>query len=83
MDIATIQKRLGVLEKCEQDIKNAKELLKGELENSLEYQEAVEVAKEANNKKKQIKDEILDKYRPSSEEILKTIPSGTTVVHME
>jgi len=75
MDIATIQKRLGVLEKCEQDIKNAKELLKGELENSLEYQEAVEVAKEANNKKKQIKDEILG--QGPNQKILEDI-KGTT-----
>lgn len=75
MDIATIQKRLGILEKHETDIKNARELLKGELENSLEYQEAAEAAKELNNKKKQIKDEILGKG--PNQKILEDIKGST------
>lgn len=61
MDIAIIQKRLKTLEEHEVNIKNAREMLKGELDNSPEYQNAVEEAKEANDKKKRIKDEILSK----------------------
>lgn len=59
MDISVIQKRINILEKHEEEIKNAKELLKGELENSPEYQEAIEEAKASQDKKKRIKDEIL------------------------
>lgn len=60
MDITIIHKRLELLEKNETDIKNAKEMLKGELENSLEYQQVIEEEKEINNKKKRIKEEILN-----------------------
>lgn len=60
MDIATIQKRIDLLEKHEEEIRTAKEMLQGELENSVEYLQVVEEAKELNNKKKQIKEEILN-----------------------
>jgi CRISPR/Cas system-associated endonuclease Cas1 len=61
MDLETIQKRIELIEKHEQEMRNAKELLDGELENSPEYLEAVEEAKVIIEKKKRIKEEILAK----------------------
>lgn len=60
MDINTIQKRIDLLEKYEEEIRTAREMLNGELENSVEYLAADEEAKEAAKKKKQIKEEILN-----------------------
>ncbi len=60
MDIAAIQKRIQLMEKYEEEIRTAKEMLQGEMENSLEYLEAVEEAKEATKKKKLIREEILN-----------------------
>lgn len=48
------------MEKHEEEIRTAKEMLQGELENSLEYLEAVEEAKEVTKKKKLIKEELLN-----------------------
>jgi len=59
MDVSTIQKRIDLLEKYEEEVRNAKEMLDGELDNSVEYLEAVEEAKAVAQKKKQIKDEVL------------------------
>ncbi|MFA4996348.1 MAG: hypothetical protein WC536_04380 [Patescibacteria group bacterium] len=59
MDVSTIQKRIDLLEKYEEEVRNAKEMLDGELDNSVEYLEAVEEAKAVTQKKKQIKDEVL------------------------
>lgn len=61
MDIAQIQKRISLLEKYSKEIRDAKEMLKEELENSPEYMEALEEADQANTKKKRIKEEILGK----------------------
>jgi len=61
MDIATIQKRIDQLEKLEEEVRMAKEMLKGELENEEIYLEVVEEAKAATAKKKQLRDEILAK----------------------
>ncbi len=71
MDLETIRKRIEQLEKYEQETKINKEMLKGELENEPSYLEAVEEAKLVNQKKKQIKDEVLGKG--PNQEILKTI----------
>lgn len=60
MDIAKIQKRIELLEKYEEEVRAAKEMLQGELENSLEYLEAVEEAKELTKKKKLLKEEIIN-----------------------
>ena len=48
------------MEKYEEEIRTAKEMLQGEMENSLEYLEAVEEAKEVTKKKKLIREEILN-----------------------
>lgn len=59
MDTATIQKRIELLEKHEEELRTARDMIQGELENSAEYQEAVEEAKELLTKRKRIKEEIL------------------------
>ncbi len=59
MDIATIQKRIDLLEKYQEEVRNAKDMLQGELENSDEYLKVADEVKEITQKRKQIKDEIL------------------------
>ena len=59
VDISTIQKRIEQLEKIKEEVRIAKEMLKGELENDLSYLEVVEEVKAAVQKRKQIKDGIL------------------------
>ena len=75
MDIATIQRRLDILEKHEMDIKNAKEMLKGELESSPEYMQLTEEEKEVKNKRKRIKEEIL--HHGPNQKLLEEIKSST------
>jgi chaperonin GroEL (HSP60 family) len=59
MEVATIQKRIDELEKLEEEVRVAREMLKGELENEEDYNEAADVVKEATAKRKTIKDQIL------------------------
>lgn len=59
MDLATIQKRIAMLEKEENEIHKAKEMIKSELDNNAEYKQALEECKSANLKKKKIKESIL------------------------
>ena len=59
MNIEQIQKRIGVLEKMSKEVKDAREMLKEELENDPTYIQAMEDYNEANSKKKLVKDEIL------------------------
>ena len=59
MNIEQIQKRIGLLEKMTKEVKDAKEMLKEELENDPVYIEASEDVDEANAKKKMIREEIL------------------------
>lgn len=59
MDVSQIQKRIGMLEKISKEVKDAREMLKEELENDLAYTEAYEEAEAANTKKKRVKEEIL------------------------
>lgn len=61
MGIDQVNKRIEAIENLQLEIKNAKEILKGELENEEIYREAVEEYNEANSKKKRIKEEILGK----------------------
>ncbi len=61
MDISTIQKRIGQLEKLEEEVRVAREMLKGELENEELYLQANEEVKATVTKRKQVKDEILGK----------------------
>ena len=58
MDIGTIQKRIEAMERCQENIKNSREMLRGELENDSAYIEAVEEAKAVAQKRKRIKEEI-------------------------
>jgi len=59
MDIETIRKRIEQVEKLQEEIKISKEMLKGELENEMNYLEAAEAVKAAVLKRKVIKEEIL------------------------
>lgn len=59
MENGQIQKRIALIEKATKEIRDAKEMLKDELENDPQYIEAVKEANEANSKKKRIKEEIL------------------------
>lgn len=61
MDIETIRKRITLLEKYKKENRDAKEMLKGELENDAAYMEALSEAEAANAKKKRIKEEILSR----------------------
>lgn len=61
MGLEQVYKRIEAIENLQLEIKNAKEILKGELENEDIYREAIEEANSANSKKKRIKDEILGK----------------------
>lgn len=59
MDISQIQKRIGLLEKMAKEVRDARDMLKDELENDPIYIEVVKEADEAVSKKKRIKEEIL------------------------
>lgn len=58
MDIATIQRRIGMIQKLQEEIKIAKGALKQVLEDDSAYKTVAEEAKQAASKKKQIKDQI-------------------------
>jgi hypothetical protein len=60
MDIEQIRKRIAELEKEEAEIKVAKDAIKEQLENDLEFVQAREEAKTVNLKKKQVRDLILN-----------------------
>lgn len=59
MNIEQIQKRIGMLEKMSKEVKDAREMLKEELESDSSYIQAMEDYDEANSRKKLVKDEIL------------------------
>ncbi|MEK7096490.1 MAG: hypothetical protein AAB881_00865 [Patescibacteria group bacterium] len=59
MEEQSIQKRIEALEKLQEEVRACREMLKSELESSPEYMTAFEESKEANQKKKQIKDNIV------------------------
>lgn len=75
VEISTIQKRIEQLEKIREEVRIAKEMLKGELENELTYLEVAEEVKAAVQKRKQIKDEILSKG--PNQEVVASIKSNT------
>lgn len=58
MDIVQIQKRIEVVENLQREIRDAKQMLKEELENDDRYVEVYDEANEAASKKKRIKEEI-------------------------
>jgi len=57
----TIRKRIETLDKLQEENRINKEMLKGELENDLAYLETVEQVKAASQKRKELKQAILDK----------------------
>lgn len=60
MDLPAIQKRIDSIEKLKDELKVAKEAIKNALDNDGAFVAAVAEAKEANSKKKRLKDEILN-----------------------
>lgn len=80
MDITTIQKRISLIEKGKKKISDAKEMLKGELENDPAYVEAAQEAETANAKKKRIKEEILG--RGSNQKLSSEVKANTEEVSL-
>jgi len=58
MDLEQIKKRIEIIDKLSDDIKKAKEMLHGALDNDAVYQQAAEEAKVSASKKKQARDEV-------------------------
>jgi uncharacterized surface protein with fasciclin (FAS1) repeats len=90
MDLESIQKRIGMMEKYQEEIRACREMIKSELESDQAYQDAVVEAQEMINKRKKIKEEILarepnqklvNEMKENSEEIstLKEILSAELV----
>lgn len=75
MDIAQIQKRIAMMEQYSKEIKDAKEMLKEELESDDAYREAFEEAAAANTKKKQLKDAIM--ARGANQKLVMEIKQNT------
>ena len=71
MDLAQIQKRIEMMENLQRESREAKEMLKEELENDERYREVLEEANEVNAKKKRIKEEI--ENGGSNKKLLQTI----------
>lgn len=71
MDLSSIQKRIIAIEKLEEENKINKEMLKNELESDNAYMEAANALKEAQTKKKLIKEEII--AIPANKELLDNI----------
>lgn len=73
-DTETIRKRIEQLEKLIEENRINKEMLKGELENDMAYLGAMEEVKAAVQKRKQLKQEILDKG--PNQEVLSNIKNN-------
>lgn len=58
MDITQIQKRIEAVEDLQREIRDAKQMLKEELESDDRYSEILDQANEINSKKKRVKEEI-------------------------
>ncbi len=58
MDVSQIQKRIEAVENLQREIRDAKQMLKEELENDDRYLEADQEVSELATKKKRIKEEI-------------------------
>ncbi|MEI6144458.1 MAG: hypothetical protein WCP91_02575 [Candidatus Berkelbacteria bacterium] len=75
MEVDQIRNRIAELEKNQKEIKAAKDAIKQQLENDLEYVQAREEAKTANIKKKQVKDTILN--LPENQKYVEEIKNNT------
>ena len=74
MDISAIQKRISLMEKYMTETREAKQMIKEELENDMTYLEAAEEVKAAVAKRKRLKDEILS--QGPNQKLLDTIKSN-------
>ncbi len=74
MENSQIQARIAELEKNQAEIKAAKDAIKQQLENDLEYVQAQDEAKTANLKKKAIKDQLLS--MPENQTLTETIKNN-------
>jgi hypothetical protein len=75
MDIEQLRSRIAELEKNQTEIKVAKDAIKQQLENDLEYVQARDEAKKAGLKKKQIREGILQ--LPENQKFVEEIKNNT------
>jgi len=75
MDIEQLRSRIAELEKNQTEIKVAKDAIKQQLENDLEYVQARDEAKKATQKKKQIREGILQ--LPENQKFVQEIKNNT------
>ena len=61
MNISTIQRRIEIINEYEKEMKTAKEMLKAELDNDESFTKATEEYKLVVQKRKRIKDEVLNR----------------------
>lgn len=74
MDVSQIQNRIDILDKLTEENRYSQEMLNSELECDGEYLDAVAKAKEANTKKKNLKDLIFEKG--SNKELVEKIKAN-------
>jgi len=58
MDLANLHKRIATIENLQRENREAREMLKAELENDATYRETLEMAEAASKEKKRVKEEI-------------------------
>lgn len=80
MDIGAIQKRISLLEKYTTENREAKQMIKEELENDLSYLETVEEVKASVAKRKKLKDDIL--AQGPNQKLLATIKSNNEEISL-
>jgi len=78
MNIATIQRRIEIIAEYEKEMKTAKEMLKSELDNDESFTKATEEYKQTVQKRKRIKDEILN--RPDNKKLVDEIKHNSEEV---
>lgn len=81
MDLDQIKQRIDVIDKLQEEIKVAKNMLKDALDNDAAYTEAAEEAKVAASKKKQLRDEVynLPEHAKAVQEIKDTSEEVSTL----
>ena len=75
MENEQIRARLSEIEKLKKEVKVAKDVVKQQLENDLEFVQARDEAKKANQKKKQVKDMIMN--LPENQKLAEEIKNNT------
>lgn len=79
MELATVQRRIALMEKYKEEIKIAKEALRQELESDELYQEAARKARETATAKKQVKDQIWS--TPNNRKLLDDVLANTEEIN--